>query len=278
MMIHKDQFIFLKNCFENNFPQSWIFFGPNGVGKYEFTLDFIKRINNLENLNQYVFEINNPEKPALIDDIRELITKTKLTNSFSNKLKTFFLIHQMETLNINCINALLKTIEEPPDNTVIIILTHNLRNIPKTIQSRCIKLKFNPLDCELFFDEKEIKEENFLLSNYNPKIFHILNNEEGESLKKKILFILKKNNFELNDFYELFEKMSVNFNNYFSVIINIIFFEIKSKISSQVFKSDKMKSALIYLEFIKNISINELNIDKKKVLRLIFSEYFRLIK
>ena len=32
-MIHKDQFIFLKNCFENNFPQSWIFFGPNGVGK-----------------------------------------------------------------------------------------------------------------------------------------------------------------------------------------------------------------------------------------------------
>ena len=277
-MIHKDQFIFLKNCFENNFPQSWIFFGPNGVGKYEFTLDFIKRINNLENLNQYVFEINNPEKPALIDDIRELITKTKLTNSFSNKLKTFFLIHQMETLNINCINALLKTIEEPPENTVIIILTHNLRNIPKTIQSRCIKLKFNPLDCELFFDEKEIKEENFLLSNYNPKIFHILNNEEGESLKKKILFILKKNNFELNDFYELFEKISSNFNNYFSVIINIIFFEIKSKISSQVFKSDKMKSALIYLEFIKNISINELNIDKKKVLRLIFSEYFRLIK
>ena len=43
MMIHKDQFIFLKNCFENNFPQSWIFFGPNGVGKYEFTLDLIKR-------------------------------------------------------------------------------------------------------------------------------------------------------------------------------------------------------------------------------------------
>ena len=130
----------------------------------------------------------------------------------------------MEILNINCINALLKTIEEPPDNTVIIILTHNLRNIPKTIQSRCIKLKFNPFDCKLFFDEKESKEDNFLISNYNPQIFDILNNEEGESLKKKIIFILKKNNFELNDFYELFEKMSVNFNNYFSVIINIIFF------------------------------------------------------
>ena len=64
----------------------------------------------------------------------------------------------METLNINCISALLKTIEEPPENTVIIILTHNLRNIPKTIQSRCLKLKFNPLDCKIFFDEKEIKK------------------------------------------------------------------------------------------------------------------------
>ena len=34
-------------------------------------------------------------------------------------------------LNLNCMNALLKTIEEPPENTIIIIFAQNLRNIPK---------------------------------------------------------------------------------------------------------------------------------------------------
>ena len=64
----------------------------------------------------------------------------------------------METLNINCISALLKTIEEPPENTVIIVLTHNLRNIPKTIQSRCIKLNLTPLIVNYFLMKKKLKK------------------------------------------------------------------------------------------------------------------------
>ena len=102
---------------KKKFPHSWIFFGPSGVGKYEFTLDFIANVTKVKNFNQNVYEINNYEKPALIEDIRELISQIKLTNTSAESSKTFFLIHQVETLNLNCMNALLKTIEEPPENT-----------------------------------------------------------------------------------------------------------------------------------------------------------------
>ena len=67
----------------------------------------------------------------------------------------------MEHLNLNCINALLKTIEEPPENTVIIIFTPNLRNIPKTILSRCVKLRFKVNDSKDFLEHKTINKENF---------------------------------------------------------------------------------------------------------------------
>ena len=38
MKNHLEHFQLLKNCFENNFPHSWIFYGPNGVGKYNLRL------------------------------------------------------------------------------------------------------------------------------------------------------------------------------------------------------------------------------------------------
>ena len=120
-----------------------------------------------------------------------------------------------------------------------------------------------------------INEENFLMSNYNPKILNLLNDKKGEAIKNRITYLLKKTNFELNEFYDLYEKISDNFNNYFSMVLSVIFFEVKSQISSQIYNLDKIKDALNYLDFIKKISNNEIKIDKKKILHLIFSEYFR---
>ena len=184
MKNHEEQYKFLSACYKKKFPHSWIFHGPKGIGKYEFTIEFIKNFNKIKNSNNNIFEINNPDNPALLEDIRELISKVHLTNSSFADLKTFFLIHNVETMNLNCINALLKTIEEPPENTIIIIFSNNLRNIPKTILSRCLKLKFK-ISMSNFFIKKNDSKENFLFCNFNPQIFKILNNEEGEEIKKK---------------------------------------------------------------------------------------------
>ena len=55
------------------------------------------------------------------------------------------IIDNADNLNFNSFNALLKTIEEPPENTVILIISHDIPKIPKTIISRCTTIKFNCL-------------------------------------------------------------------------------------------------------------------------------------
>ena len=104
-----------------------------------------------------------------------------------------------------------------------------------------------------FFIKKNDSKENFLFCNFNPQIFKILNNEEGEEIKKKIIIMLKKKSLEVNEFYILYSKVSENFHNYFLIVVYIIFYDVKSKISSKVFDLNKTKNALFYLDFIKNI-------------------------
>ena len=114
------------------------------IRKKKFLDIFIKKYLKENNNNQFVYEINSDENIAMIDDVRNLINQCNLTNSVDNINKTFLVINNLELLNKNSIIALLKTIEEPPPNTILILITHNLKLIPKTIQSRCVKIKFNP--------------------------------------------------------------------------------------------------------------------------------------
>jgi DNA polymerase-3 subunit delta' len=60
------------------------------------------------------------------------------------------LIDRAEAMNIQSANCLLKTIEEPPDNTVIILLTPLPYQLPATIRSRCQRVAFHPLlSCQI---------------------------------------------------------------------------------------------------------------------------------
>ena len=90
------------------------------VGK-KLVYDFIKKIYKSKNFVQNVFEINDDENPSLIEEIRTLINQTLLTNSNNSKFKSFVIINNLELLNFNSSNALLKIIEEPPSNTIIFL-------------------------------------------------------------------------------------------------------------------------------------------------------------
>lgn len=272
---HLDEFNFLKNCFKSKSPHSWIFYGPEGVGKHKFTIDFIKEINKGINLHQCLFEINNTENTASINDVRELINQTTLTNSYNGKLKTFILIHSLDLLNTNATNALLKMIEEPPGNTIIIILASNLKLIPKTIISRCLKLKFKANNSEHFINLKKHNFDNYLLCNDNPKVLDIFNNEEGERIKKTTLNILGSSRLNINEFMNLYNEINNDFKTYFLVVTHLIYYKLKQKILTDFQNFEKTRYALIYFDFLKNISLENLKIDKKKTLYLIFSEFFK---
>ena len=99
-----------------------------------------KTILNRSNPNFILIDILSDKKVIDITQIRELISK--LTKSSFNEKPRFVLIDNIEFLNINSINALLKILEEPSTNTHYILI-HNNKNVLSTLLSRCINFKIS---------------------------------------------------------------------------------------------------------------------------------------
>ena len=157
-------------------------------------ITFFKKIYDKKNYDQFVYEINGDQNLALIEDVRKIINQSFLTNSINNS-KTFLVIKNLELLNINSKSALLKTIEEPPSNTILVLISHNLKLIPKTIKSRCIKIKFNPYKSIIYKNiKKDIDEENLKIGNGQPQVIKDLVSEDGKFVKNELINLLQKKN------------------------------------------------------------------------------------
>ena len=104
----------------------------------------------------------------MVDDVRNFINQCNLTNSVENINKSFLVINNLELLNRNSVVALLKTHRRTPPNTILILITHNLKLIPKTIQSRCVKIKFNPYQLLATKYENKSEQENLIISDGSP--------------------------------------------------------------------------------------------------------------
>ena len=212
----------------------------------------------------------------MIDDVRKLINQSNLTNSVDGINKTFLIINNLELLNKNSIIALLKTFEEPPPNTVLILITHNLKLIPQTIKSRCIKIKFNPYKLlgNNFKNEKD--SENIIISDGYPNIYNLLLTKDGDLIKAEVKKILDLETLEYFDFETFYLKISKNFDVFFPLIINIIFFTLKVCFKSNVCDLNKKLKILTFLDFVKKNFRKGFFLDNKKALFLIFNEYFSL--
>jgi len=162
---HKEEFqkliILYKN---NNLPNKILFSGEKGIGKCTLAYhlinyilssneDFIYDLDNLKiipdnksfklvqnksNPNFILVDIQEEKKNIDISQIRNLIL-TLNKSSFNTKPR-FVLIDNIELLNINAVNALLKILEEPNDNINFILINNNKRILP-TLKSRCLNFK-----------------------------------------------------------------------------------------------------------------------------------------
>ena len=90
------------------------------------------------------------EKPGLIsiDEIRRQVVGDVQIKPYNGKYK-IYIIEEAEKMNPQAQNALLKTLEEPPEYAVIILLTVNASGLLDTIRSRCIQLDLQPVKDEL---------------------------------------------------------------------------------------------------------------------------------
>ncbi len=160
-------FLNFKNYYDNNnLPNKIIFSGERGIGKstlvyhlinyifsqnednkYNFNQNLISDKNRSYNLiinnshpNFYLISNDDDKKNIQINKIREMINFTN-KSSFNNECK-IILIDNIEYLNKNSINALLKVIEEPNSKIFFFLIHNNKIKILDTLNSRCIKFNF----------------------------------------------------------------------------------------------------------------------------------------
>ena len=100
-----------------------------------------KLLQNNSHPNFYLIDLLEDKKNIDVSQIREMITYT--TKSAFNNMPRFILIDNIENLNKNSVNALLKIIEEPNQNTFFVLINNNEKKILPTLKSRCLIFKIN---------------------------------------------------------------------------------------------------------------------------------------
>ena len=136
---------------------AYLFAGPRGTGKTSTAKIFAKALNcekgptpepcnvcdNCRKINDGtsmdVFEIDAASNRG-IDEIRELRETVKFAPA-SGRYKVY-IVDEVHMLTAEAFNALLKTLEEPPEHVVFILATTEAHKVPATIQSRCQRYNF----------------------------------------------------------------------------------------------------------------------------------------
>jgi len=100
-----------------------------------------KLVQNHTHPNFYLIDLIEEKKNIDVTQIRNMITYTN--KSCFNNTPRFILIDNIESLNKNSVNALLKVIEEPQDRIFFILISNSEKKILPTLKSRCLIFKIN---------------------------------------------------------------------------------------------------------------------------------------
>jgi len=178
-----------------------------------------KLIQNKSNPNFNLIDVAEDKKNIDINQIRELIVNLN-KSSFNNK-KRFVLIDNIELLNLNSINALLKVLEEPNENINFILINNNKRVLP-TLKSRCLNFKI------------------FLTNAQSIEIVNKLINDDVYNFINQDLVNYFTTPGKLYELLKLAENFDLDLKDY-----NLDIF-LQSLISSKTFKKNKPIIQLIY--------------------------------
>ncbi|MDA9042461.1 AAA family ATPase [Candidatus Pelagibacter sp.] len=275
---------------QKKMPNKILLSGKKGLGKATLTYHLINYIlseneeykYNLENFsinndnksykllqnnshpNFYLIDLLTEKKSIDVSQIREMINYTN--KSTFNNMARFVLIDNVENLNKNSVNALLKIIEEPNENVFFILINNSEKNILPTLKSRCLTFKISLTFNESLNISNSILKKNVfefinydLLSYYNSpgEIISLFNFAEEKSINLKDHTVSSFINLIIeNNYYKKNKPIKV-------LLINLIelFFLKKYMITNT-----KMSLINFYYKFIKKISNTEkFNLDEESL-------------
>lgn len=198
------------------------------------------------------------EKPATIsvDEIRTQLNNDIVIRPYSSRYK-IYVVPEADKMSVQAQNALLKTIEEPPEYAVIILLTENAEILLPTIRSRCVILKLRNIKDQLI---KKYLMEQMQVPDYKAdicvafaqgnmgKAISLATSEHFNEIKEEIVHLLRDiNEMETAELIEAVKKCAeykLEINDYFDMIAiwyrDVLIYKATLSVDRVVF-SDQLK-------------------------------------
>lgn len=229
-----------------NISHGYMFLGISGIGKSLFAKEFAKAILCNEQIgcnkcksciefdssNNPDYNIIEPEEKSIkIEQIRLMNNKIYEKPIISSK--KVYIINNAQMLTKEAQNCLLKTLEEPPEYAVIILIGTNENMFLNTIRSRCVKINFNKINDE---ELKNILVEKYEYSNITQNLLKLFSGSIGKAIslqgKQEIYLEIENtfNNIENINIIDLLNKKEIITKNKEEIMdileyINVLFFE-----------------------------------------------------
>jgi len=289
----------LTNAVKNDrLHHALLFSGPRGTGKTSSARIIAKilRCTNLgkdfspcntckdceevsQSRNLDVLEIDGASNNG-VDSIRELRDQVNF-NPTSGKNK-IYIIDEVHMLSTSAFNALLKTLEEPPDNVYFMMATTEPHKIPKTILSRCQRFDFRPvpLDQVVSLLQQICQDEGL---EYEDEALFLIAQTGGGCVRDSLSFLDQAITFSSGTltFTEVSKNIGVTgVSSYKSLLTSLINRESDELISELIKLRETHIEPQIFLEeivvYIKNLILFKVDLEQVKSLQD-FTETQKLI-
>jgi DNA polymerase-3 subunit delta' len=248
----------LENEIEKNrVSHAYLFSGAEGIGKFTTARYFARALlckevyngcgvcadcqkaEHYNHPNIYYLQEEEGAKTIKIKQVRQLHNELKYTTLEDNY--RIIIINNMNKMTTEGQNSLLKSIEEPRGKDIFILITSNINEVLKTIQSRCQSISFNALNSQIVL--KILKEQGY------GEELKIIANEKLSSTEEAKWYLEEKNQeIYLNTLKKLKEVLSGNL---------IAAFELAETLSKEKKVIDRLVSRLIQWFYL----INEENVQ-----------------
>ena len=251
---------------------AYIFNGPDGSGKNMLAKAFAQALlcekQGPEGWGEWrvckqteagtnpdlIYIRHSKENIISVDDIRESLVQDIQIKPY-NGLYKVYIIDEAEKLTVQAQNALLKTIEEPPEYSVLIFLTNNADIFLQTILSRCIVFNLKPLRDDVITDyliktykiaDYEAKVCSSFAQGILGKAIRLFESEDFNGVKEAAVQLVK--NIYSYEIYDLIEEVKmisqnkVNINDFIDILEmwyrDVILFKVTKDPNNLIFKDE----------------------------------------
>lgn len=179
-----------------NRPHAVLLVGQPGAGKYYTGLWFLSQALDTKSLTNspYFLHLSAPNGSVGIESIRELQAFLQLKTAGDKPLRRAVLLENADSMSSEAQNALLKVLEEPPEDTILVLTAGQPQNLKPTIHSRVQAVTLLPVGKQETIDyfgiqghgESDITKAHSLSNGQVGLITSLLDTTEQHDLKDKI--------------------------------------------------------------------------------------------